>query len=354
MEKTKDITYKWLALLTVSIGTIMGTLDFSIVNVSFPRLTRVFETDISAVSWVSIAPLLVSTSLMLILGRIGDAFGRKRVYILGFVLFTTGLILCSLSQSIIQLILSRIVLGLANAMMIGIGAAIVTAAFPDRERGKALGIQGATVSAGLLTGPVLGGFLLDTLGWRAIFYTRIPVGIIGFAMAWFLLKEQRESAGNLKFDLWGAATLFCGISCLLLFFNPGLRSGFKSAPVIIMAASAIVLLTLFVVQEIRAEEPLVDLNLFRNYLFAGGNISLGIMAFALSAQILLMPFYLIDGVGYSATETGLFLATVSVISLVIGPLSGWLSDKVGSRALCTVGAALICLSLFLFSGLDKA
>ncbi|MFC1892151.1 MFS transporter [Thermodesulfobacteriota bacterium] len=353
MEKTTGIPYKWLALLTVSIGTFMGTLDFSIVNVSFPKLTKVFETDILTVSWVSIAPLLVSTSLMLIVGRIGDAFGRKKIYIVGSVLFTIGLVFCSLSQSIFHLILSRIVMGLANAMMIGIGAAIITEAFPDRERGKALGIQGAIVSAGLLTGPALGGFLLDILGLRAIFFTRLPIGIIGLIMTWFLLKEQRGSAINSKFDLWGAVTLFGGISCMLLFFNPGLKSGFESAPALIMAASAILLLSLFVVQELKTEDPLVDLNLFRNHIFASGNISLYIMALSISAQMLLMPFYLIDGAGYSAMEAGLFLAITSSISLVVGPTSGWLSDKIGSRILCTLGAALICLSLFLFSGLDN-
>lgn len=329
----------------------MGTLDASIVNISFPRLTKVLETELSVVLWVTVVYLLVSTGLMLILGRIGDIFGRKKVYILGFILFTVGLILCSLSQSILQLILSRVVQGVGAAMTMALGTAIVTAAFPDQERGRALGILGAVLSAGILTGPVLGGFLLDTLDWRSIFYTRVPVGIIGLAMAWILLKEQRASNISLKLDLWGAATLFGSLSCLLLFFNLGGRWGFLSPPVLILAGSTVILLALFIVQERRTEPPVVDLNLFKNRLFAGGNISLGVMALTLSAQILLMPFYLIDGVGYSALETGLFLAAASVITLVLAPLSGWLSDKVGSRLLCTVGMTLLCLALFLFSGL---
>lgn len=330
----------------------MGTLDVSIVNISFPRLTKVFETEPSVVLWVTVVYLLVSTGLMLIVGRMGDVFGRKKVYILGFALFTIGLVLCSLSQSILQLILSRIVQGVGSAMIMALSIAIVTAAFPDQERGKALGILGAVLSAGILTGPVLGGFLLDIFDWRSIFYTRVPVGIIGLVVAWILLREQRDSNISSKFDLWGAATLFGSLSCLLLFFNLGGRLGFTSPLVLILVSSTVILLVLFVMQERRTEQPMVDLNLFKNILFAGGNISLGIMALALSAQIFLMPFYLIDGVGYSALETGLLLTTASLITLVIAPLSGWLSDKVGSRLLCTVGMALICLSLFLFSGLS--
>ena len=331
----------------------MGTLDTSIVNISFPKLAKVFETELSVVIWVTVAYLLVGTGLMLILGRIGDVFGRKKVYILGFVLFTIGLILCSLSQSILQLILSRIIQGVGAAVIVALSSAIVTAAFPDQERGKALGILGSVISAGILIGPVLGGFLLDILDWRSIFYTRVPVGIIGLVIAWILLKEQKASDISLKFDLWGAATLFGSLSFLLLFFNLGVRLGFVTPPVLILAGSAVILLVLFIAQERRTEQPLVDLNLFRNHLFAGGNISLGIMTLTVSALILLMPFYLIDGIGYSALETGLFLAAASVITLVIAPLSGWLSDKVGSRLLCTVGMTLICLSLFLFSGLSN-
>ncbi len=354
MEETKGSNYKWLALLIVSIGNFMETIDFSIVNISFPILTKVFDTELSITLWVTVAYLLVSTGLMLIIGRLGDIFSRKKVYILGFACFTTGLILCSLSQSIVHLIVSRVVQGIGGAMIMTTGFAIVTAAFPERERGKALGIAGAMISAGLLTGPVLGGFLLDTLGWRSIFYTRVPVGIIGLVLSWILLREPGKSTAGAKFDIWGAATLFGGLCCLLLFINLGGRASFISLPALIPAGGAVLLLTLFGVQERRAEQPLVDLNLFRNRPFANGNIGLGMLVLALSAQILLMPFFLIDGIGYSATKTGLLLAAVSITSIVLGPLSGWLSDKVGTRLLCTVGLALTCLALFLLSGLDLA
>lgn len=332
----------------------MATLDASIVNIAFPRLTKVFETDPSVVLWVSVAFLLVSVSLMLTFGRIGDMVGRKKVYVLGFALFTVGLILCSLSQSIIQLILSRVVQGVGAAMTIALSMAIVTAAFSDQERGKALGILGAVVSTGLLTGPVLGGFLLDVLDWRSIFYTRILIGIIGLVMAWIFLKEQKDSNVSLKFDLWGTVTLFGSLSCLLLFFNLGGRSSFLSLPVLALASSAVVLLVLFTMLERRAAQPMVDLRLFRNRLFAGGNISLSIMSIAMATVVFLMPFYLIDGLGHSASIAGLLMAIIPLTTFIVSPLSGWLSDKVDTRLLSTTGITLVCLALFLLRGLDIA
>ena len=162
MQNTRN-SYKWLALLTVSIGTFMATLDASIVNISLPRLSEVFDTEPSVVLWVTVAYLLVSVGLVLALGKVGDLFGRKRVYIIGLTVFTVGLVLCWISQSVVQLILSRIVQAVGASMTAALSNAIVTDVFPDKERGKALGILGALVSAGLLSGPVLGGFLLDAL-----------------------------------------------------------------------------------------------------------------------------------------------------------------------------------------------
>ena len=351
MIDTRSASYKWLVLLTVAIGTFMATLDGSIVNITYPRLTEVFKVEPSIILWVNVVYLLVGVSLMLALGKAGDIFGRKRIYILGFAIFTAGLIFCSVSQNIIQLILARAVQGIGAAMMMALSAAIVTAVFPDKERGKAMGIMGAVVAAGLLTGPVIGGFLLDSLDWRAVFYVRIPIGIIGIITARIFLREQIESTTGFKFDIWGTLTLFGGLSCLLLFFNLGGRLGFLSPLVLILVSITLILLVLFIVFEKKAAQPTVDLGLFRNRLFAGGNISLGIMFLATSGVIFLMPFYLIDGLGHSASEAGLLFAVIPVASLLIAPVSGWLSDKTGAMPLCTAGFALVCLALFLLRGL---
>jgi len=352
MEDKKRISYKWLAMLTLSIGTFMSTLDASIVNISLPRLTEVFDTEPSVVLWVTVAYLLVSVGLMLTIGKLGDLFGMKRVYVSGLVLFTIGLTLCAVSQSVVQLILARVLQAVGSAMVVALGNAIITAAFPAQERGKALGLIGAVVSTGLLSGPVIGGLLLDALDWRAIFYVRIPVGVIAVGMSWVFLREQKGEESAARFDWGGAATLFGSLSCLLLFVNLGGRLGFASIPVLALAAATVVLLTLFFIFERRAPAPILALRLFRSRSFSAGLISMLIMFVAGAANTLLTPFYLLNGTGRAASQAGLLLAATSTTSLLVGPVSGWLSDKIGSRILCTAGMALISTALFLMSRLQ--
>ena len=350
-QTKKGIDYKWLALLVVAIGTYMSTLDSSIVNISFPILSNLFKTDPSTVLWVSLIYMLTIAGLMLTFGRIGDTIGRKRVYTLGFIVFSLGLALCSISQSIIQLILFRVVQAVGSAMTLASGTAIIAAAFPVRERGKALGIQGAVVGAGLMSGPALGGFLLDIFDWRAIFYLRLPVGVIGSIMAGLILKEQRVQGHRGAFDYGGALTLFGGLVLLLLGVNRGQALGWSSAPILTLFAVSILLLGSFLALERRVASPLVDLALFRNRLFAGSALSLNLSFVAYAAVTFLMPFYLMQAVGYSSAYAGLLLTTIPLMRLVVAPVSGWLSDNIGSRFLCPVGLSLMSLALFLLGNL---
>jgi EmrB/QacA subfamily drug resistance transporter len=351
MTEASPGRYKWLALFTVSLGTFMATLDSSIVNIALPQLAEVFDTEPSVVLWVTVAYLLVSVGLTLTLGRLGDALGRKRIYVTGLVLFTVGLTLCSVSQSVVQLILARVVQATGLSMIVAVGNAIITAVFPDENRGKALGILGGIVSAGLLSGPALGGLLLDLFDWRALFYLRIPVSLIALAMAATKLREQPKDSSGFAFDWKGAATLFGGLSCFLLFVNLGGRMGFGEAPVLILGGGAAVLLAGFIRIERRAPHPILNLALFRNRLFAAGIVSMGAMFVAAAASTFLGPFYLIEGTGRTAAEAGLVFAVTPASGLIVGPLSGWLSDRIGYRVLCTLGAGFITAGLFLLSRL---
>ncbi len=352
MVRISSIPYRWLALFTVSIGSFVATLDASIVNISFPSLTRAFAVGPSVVLWVSVAYLLVSVSLMLTVGKLGDRLGRKKIFTTGFALFTGGLVLCALSQSMTQLILSRMVQGVGAAMIISLGTAIAADAFPTTERGKALGLLSAVVSVGLLTGPVLGGFLLDLLDWRAIFYTRVPIGIVGTAMAATLLKKQPRGEKRFPFDWPGAVLLSATLSCMIFLFNFGGRLGYLSPPALALAGITVLLFVLFVLREQRTAEPTVDLRLFRNRVFTSGNLSLVFMFFAVSSCTFLVPFYLIDALHRTAWHTGMILSVISATTLVVAPLSGWLSDRIGSRLLCTAGMAIVCLALLSISRLD--
>lgn len=205
---------KWKTLITVAVSAMMATMDASITNIAFPVLSRVFKADVSVVMWVSVAFVLVSTSSMLIIGKIGDMVGRKRIFLLGIAVFTLGLLACALADSIGQLIFFRTFQAVGAAMTISCGAAIVTEAFPANEVGKGLGSLGVSVSLGFIAGPVIGGPLLDFLDWRAIFYVRIPLGLAAFLMATLFLDKDQPRHGKFDLDLRGRSRLRQESFCL--------------------------------------------------------------------------------------------------------------------------------------------
>ncbi len=320
MKKTEhSIPYKWIAMSVVAVGTFMNTLDAGAIRIALPHLGHVFQVGPDTVVWVWLIWLLMGTGLMLTMGRVGDAFGRKRLYIFGLVIFSLGLGLCSLAQGLIQLVMFRLIQAVGAAMTISTGNAIVTASFPPEERGKALGIIGAVVGAGLLSGPVLGGFLLDLLGWRSIFYFRLPFGIIGAAMAWVLLKEQPSPKRGEKFDLLGAATLFFMLACLLLAVNRVQSLGWNSPLVVGLGVTGVLLLFFFLIVEMKAAQPVLDLRLFQRRLFSAASASHVFLYMSTAAVNFLMPFYLIEGLGFSASKSGLLLVTIPAIILVMSP-----------------------------------
>jgi EmrB/QacA subfamily drug resistance transporter len=353
-EAGRGLHYKWIAMIIVSIGSFMTSLDASIIPISLPELGGVFHVGPATVLWVFLIYLLVGTGLMLIMGRTSDIIGRKHLYTAGFIIFTLGLGLCPLAQNITQLILFRLLESVGAAMLVAMGMAIVTASFPSQERGKALGIVGAAAGIGLTSGPILGGFLIDALGWASIFYVRLPIGVIGSAMAWTMLREQPSANPRGRFDLRGALTLFGFLTCLLLAVNQGQTQGWTSFFVLGLGTAAIVLLFLFLAVEKRTAEPVVDLGLFRDRLFATAAWSHLLFYIAIAAITFLMPFYLIEGIAYSPARAGLLLITIPLLRVIIAPLSGRLYDRLGSFLLCFAGLGLTCLGLFLLSELNNA
>jgi len=352
MEKTKrSIPYNWIAMSVVAMGTFIITLDAGAIRIALPYLGHVFNTDPNTVIWVWLIYLLVGIGLMLTMGRAGDAFGRKRLYTFGLIIFSLGLGLCSLSQGLIQLVVFRFFQAVGGAMVIATGNAIIITSFPSEERGRALGIMGAVIAVGLLSGPALGGFLLDFLGWRSIFYLRLPFGIIGVAMSWALLKEQSLPKREGKFDLLGAITLFFALTCLLLAVNRGQSLGWLSLWVVSLSVIGVLLLFFFLSVERRAAQPILDLRLFSSRLFSTASASHVFLYISTTAVSFLMPFYLIQGLGFYAYKAGLVLVTIPAISLVLSPLSGRLSDKLGTLFLCTSGLIVVCAGLFLLSSL---
>jgi len=346
--------YKWKALITMAMGALMATMDVSITNIAFPTLTRIFAVDMATVIWVTVGYVLVSTSSMLVLGKIGDAAGRKRIYSTGMLIFTLGMAACSLSRSMGELIFYRCIQGLGAAMLVSCGAAIVTEAFPLEETGRGLGLLGISVSLGFIIGPVLGGFLLDWLDWRAIFYVRTPFSFLTFIMGLILLKKDRTAFHGFRLDLAGALTSSLGIFCIVYGVSQAREAGFLSPGVLLWVMSGIIVLTGFAFQERRAKDPLLDLSLFRDRTFLVASLSLFLSFISAPPFILVMPFYLMQGIAMTPSQAGFLLAVNSVATIVCGPVSGALSDKFGAERFAAAGAAATALAfvLMMFFDLD--
>lgn len=345
-------SHYWWVLGTVSIGIFMATLDASIVNISLPTIMADFRASLAVSEWIVLSYLLVITGLLLPFGRLADMTGRKKIYRLGFILFSLGSGLCALSLNPAQLIFFRGLQAVGAAMLMSNGFAIITAVFPPEKRGRALGIVGTVVATGFTVGPSLGGFLVTAFGWRSIFYINVPIGLVGIIMTTYIINEQLVSPtlGQKKsFDFPGAAMIIIGLSALLLGLTTG-QTGRWGTPVVIfelgLAASTLVLLPIW---EARTAQPLIDLKLFNNRLFSFGNLA-GFLSFlAISTNAFLMPFFLQLALGYSPLDAGLLMTPTALAIAIVAPISGWLSDRMDVRILSTFGLVINSGALFWLS-----
>jgi EmrB/QacA subfamily drug resistance transporter len=339
----------WVTL-NISIGVFMSTLDASVVNISLPTITQALHTHLKAVAWVVTGYLIVITGCLLLMGRLADLFGQKRVYFLGFSIFTLGSALCGLSPTIHFLIGSRMIQGFGASALMAIGPAIITSAYPEKDRGQALGLIGSVVSAGFLAGPLLGGFLVENLGWRSIFFVNLPIGAIGiFLTSKFL--EGNELIKEVQLDVRGALLLFFFVTSLLLFLN---RVSQAPTPLLWGWVSlSLACFILFIVVELRSPFPLVDLHLFRRRLFIS-SLGASLLSFWMSAaHVFVMPFFLQNILEFSPSKVGMLVFPVSLTVMVMAPLGGRVSDRVGVRIPATLGLILISLTIFSFTFLES-
>ncbi len=342
---------KWYIMAAVAMGTFLATIDGSIVNIALPTLQAELQTSFSIVQWVVLAYLLTVTTLMLSIGRLADMIGKKYLYLAGLVVFTTGSILCGLSTSIYELIGFRVVQGLGAAMIMALGTAIITEAFPPAERGRALGVSGLTVSLGIIAGPTFGGLILQSLSWHWIFFVNLPVGIIGTFMV-FRLVPVTTPPGGQNFDFPGAVTLFISVFSFLVALTIGQNTGFTQLPVLLLFSAFVIFMGLFISIEKRSKQPMVDLRLFQNDLFSI-NLITGFLSFVCAAGLsLLMPFYLEGVLLFDPRTTGLLLGVLPLAVGIIAPISGALSDRFGSRPLAAIGLAIVFIGYLSISTLN--
>jgi EmrB/QacA subfamily drug resistance transporter len=340
-----DEQHKWPVMIAVSMGVFLATIDGSIVNIAMPTLERALNTDLPTVQWVVLSYLLVVATLLLSVGRLADMVGKKPVYLLGIVVFTLSSALCGLSPTVYWLIGFRVLQAIGAAMIMALGPAIVTEAFPARERGKVLGIVGSTVSVGIVMGPALGGIIIDHFSWHWIFFVNIPVGVLGIILSRQFIPSIRPPGGQ-RFDYPGAVTLFIGLVCLLLAPTLGQRIGFTSPPILGLVAVATVFLLLFLLIEWKTPQPMVHLQVFQQGMM-GLNLVMGLISFiTASGTIFLLPYHLENVRGYETGQAGLLMAVVPVMMGLTAPIAGALSDRVGTRVMTTLGLLVMAVSYY--------
>ncbi|MHB1651281.1 MAG: MFS transporter [Desulfitobacteriaceae bacterium] len=341
--------YRWFILANVSVGIFMATLDSSIVNVALPTMSVKLQANLSTLQWVVSAYLLTISSLLPVFGRMADLLGRKRVYSLGFIVFTLGSVLCGLSTNIWFLVFMRVLQAIGAAMLMANSAALITAVFPPQERGRALGMTGTVVALGSLTGPAVGGLLVGAASWRSIFFINLPIGILGYLAARVVLPGDKPQENKETFDFAGAFFFTSGMISLLFSFSNGQDWGWSSSPVLLGLILGVILLGLFFFTEFRVKDPMIDLSLFRNRPFLAGNLS-GLLSFvAIFSNTMLMPFYLQHILNYSPTQVGLLMTSFPLVMAVTAPLSGYASDKIGPVVLTTGGLVLTSLGFLYLS-----
>jgi EmrB/QacA subfamily drug resistance transporter len=343
--------YPWLVVGTVCVGAFLGQLDASIAGLILPTLESAFGAPIAAVEWVAIAYLLTLAALVVPLGRLADLAGRKVLYTTGFLIFVLGSALCGLAPGLVWLVGFRVLQAVGAAMLQANSVAIITAAVPRVQLGRAIGVQGAAQAVGLSVGPSLGGFLIDAFDWRAVFFIAVPFGLIGTLLGWLLLPKTepgqvRAAAGSVeRFDWPGALLLGPGVALALFALTFANTWGWGSPRTLLAVALAAVVLGAFWTAERRAASPLIDLRLFREGSFSLG-IGAGLLAYAvLFGSLFLVPFYLERVLGRSAQQTGLLLAPVPVALGLLAPVAGGIADRIGPRVPTLVGMLLSAAAL---------
>ena len=347
---------KWIVLAITCIGALMGPLDSTIVSVSLPTISSSLQMDYATSVWVPTAYLAALASLLLTVGRLSDIRGRKPIFIIGFVVFVAGSFLCSVAQDGGQLVLFRVIQGCGGAFIMATSTAIITSVFPPQERGKALGINVMFVYIGLSLGPPLGGFLTGALGWQSIFWVNVPIGLAVIGLAAWKLKEPRIQAKTKQFDVAGAVTFAVGLVALLVALTESEDRGWTSPFIIGMLALSMGSFIAFVMIEKRkGREAMLDLELItKNRLFAMANLSTLLNYTAYFGASIILSFYMQRVLGYSLYLTGMVLLSMPLTMSILSPLSGWASDRVGSRVLASTGMVLIAIGLLLLSTLDQS
>ena len=343
---------KWLTLAAVSFGLFMIMLDNTVVNVALPSIQEDLGADLSELQWIVTGYALTFAALMLVGGKVADAYGRRLIFVIGIAVFTVASLLCGLADSSEMLIAARMLQGAGAALMNPATLSIIAATFPPRERGTAIGIWAGVSGLALAIGPLVGGLITEQLDWSWIFFVNVPVGILGIAASFAFIDESRDETHE-RLDLPGLATSAVGLFALTYGLIEADTYGWTSPRIVGAFVIAGVALTAFVLLERHQRAPMLPLELFRNRTYTGANLTMLLVALAMFGVFFFVSLYMQQILGYSAVEAGAAFLPMTVLIILIAPLAGKTADRHGSRGLMTVGMLLIAAQLLWFSQLEQ-
>ena len=337
----------WRALAALCIGFFMILVDESVVSVAIPTLRAEFDAGLGAVMWVSSIYLLLFAVPLLLTGRMGDRFGQRNIYMVGMVVFTLSSLACGLSTTAGQLIVARACQGLGAAIVAPQSMAVINRVFRPQRRGTALGVWGAVAGFAMLTGPIIGGLLITTVGWSWIFFINVPLGVLALLLAWRWVPDLPRTAKRL--DLVSVLVSLMAMTALVFAIQQGPHFGWPWWVWLLLGVAALGL-GLFVHLQRRTDQPLMPLSLFGYRNFALGSFSVSMMSFTVAGTLIPMMLFLQEGHGLSADKAGLMLAPMAAISGVMAPFVGRLADRINPRLLSMMGfsfMAVACCSLLM-------
>ena len=342
---------KWWTLAAVAVGLFMIMLDNTVVNVALPSMKRSLHMSLSELEWVVAGYALTFAAFMLTGGKLADYVGRRLIFMSGLVVFTGASLACGLAPSGGFLIGARVVQGLGGALMNPATLSIITATFPPRERGKAIGIWAGVSAMALAIGPLVGGLLTEHVNWNWIFFINVPVGLAGLLTAPLLIDESRDTSHEQRLDVPGLASSGIGLFALTFAFIEANSYGWTSWQILGAFGVAAIALITFVLLERHQRIPMLDLSLFRNRTFGGANASMLFVGLAMFGTFFYVSLYMQQVLRYSPVETGASFLPMTLLIILIAPRAGALTDKIGSRWLVGFGMTLLAVMLFYYSQL---
>jgi EmrB/QacA subfamily drug resistance transporter len=344
---------KWWTLVAVCLGTFMLLLDVTIVNVALPSIQKDLGASFSDLQWVVDAYALTLAAALLTAGSVGDLIGRRRVYVFGLGLFSAASLLCGLATHPLVLNLSRGLQGVGASMMFACALALLAGAYQGRDRGTAIGLWGATIGAAVAVGPLVGGVLTEGIGWEAIFFVNVPIGLGVIALTLRTVEESRNPAEG-RIDVPGVATFSTALFLLVFALIRGNEKGWGSGQIVGMLVGAGVLMIAFLLVERRSDHPMFELGLFRNPSFVGASLTAFVLSASIFAMFLYLTLYIQNQLHYSALEAGLRFLPTTLLSFFVAPVAGKLAERLGVRWFVGVGLLLVAGGLFTMSGLETS